>query len=128
MSVKFNQVTLLYIPGDNAKGNQKVLEIVVMHFNGITYCNAYLFTFRLRSLRSHKLAPSMLPLLESPAEGFFSNLPEFGSRIQFDILPGCETCHLEANFQSREQQKSLGARSREYGGWVTTGTEQLHNK
>ena len=40
---------------------------------------------------THTLAPSILPLLETPAEGFFWNLPEFGRRIRFDVLHGCET-------------------------------------
>jgi hypothetical protein len=28
--------------------------------------------------------------LEAPSEGFFWNLPEFGRRIRFDVLHGCE--------------------------------------
>ena len=54
---------------------------------------------------THTLAPSILPLLEAPAEGFFWNLPEFGHRIRFDVLHGCETRPLEAHFQSRKQPK-----------------------
>ena len=56
-------------------------------------------------MRAHILAPSVLPLLKTPAEGFFWNLPEFGRLIPFDALHGCETRPLEAHFQSREQQK-----------------------
>jgi len=51
------------------------------------------------------LAPSILPLLEAPAEGFFWNLSEFGRRIWFYVLHGCETRPLETHFQSREQPK-----------------------
>ena len=35
--------------------------------------------------------------------------------------PWWETRPLEAYFQNRESRKSLGARSRKYGGWVMTG-------
>jgi len=35
-------------------------------------------------LRTQTLAPSILPLLEAPAEGFFWYLPEFGRRIECD--------------------------------------------
>jgi hypothetical protein len=41
----------------------------------------------------------ILPLLEAPAEGFFRSAPEFGHRIRFDVLHGCETCPLEAHFR-----------------------------
>ena len=54
-------------------------------------------------MRTHTLAPSIPPLLEAPAEGFFWNLPEFGRHIRFDVLHGCETRPLEAHFQSREE-------------------------
>jgi len=67
--------------------------------------NAYLITFKVRSVCTHTLAPLILPLLEAPAEGFFWNLPEFGRRIRFDVLYGCETRPLEAHFQSREEPK-----------------------
>jgi hypothetical protein len=60
----------------------------------------------------------VLPLLEAPAEGFFWNLPEFGRRIRFYVLCCCETCPLEAHFQSREQPKVTHSEIREYGGWV----------
>jgi hypothetical protein len=40
------------------------------------------------------LALSILPLLEALAEGFFWNLPEFGRRVRFDVLHGCETQFL----------------------------------
>jgi hypothetical protein len=43
-------------------------------------------------LRAHTLAPSILPLLEAPAEGFFWNLPEFGRPIPFHVLHGIESC------------------------------------
>jgi hypothetical protein len=33
-------------------------------------------------------APSILPLVEVPAEGFFWNVPEFGRPIPFDIVHG----------------------------------------
>ena len=60
---------------------------------------AYLIIFKVVPLRAHThththtytLAPSILALLEAPAEGFFWNLPEFGSRIRFYVLHGCKT-------------------------------------
>ena len=72
-------------------------------------------------MRTHALAPSILPLLEAPVEGFFWNLPEFGRRIQFDVLHGCETRLLEAHFRVGNSQRSLGVRPAEYGGCVMTG-------
>jgi hypothetical protein len=39
----------------------------------------------------HTLDPSILPLSEAPAEGFFWNLSEFGRRIRFNVLHACET-------------------------------------
>jgi len=58
---------------------------VVQHCNGRTYDNAYLITFKSRTLaRTHTLAPSILQLLEAPAEGFFWNLPELSRRIECD--------------------------------------------
>jgi hypothetical protein len=81
--------------------------MVVLHCNGRTYGNAYLITFKVGPLHTDALAPSILPLLEAPAEGFFWNLPQFGSCISFDVLHGCETRPLEApaHFLSREVPK-----------------------
>jgi len=56
-------------------------------------------------LRTHTLAPSILPLLEALTEGLIWNLSEFACRIRFDVLHGYETRPLEAHFQSREQPK-----------------------
>ena len=70
---------------------------------------------------THTLAPSILPLLEAPAEGFFWNLLEFCHHIRFDVLHVCETRPLRPILIVGNSQKSLGARSREYGGWVMTG-------
>jgi len=84
-------------------------------------------------LRIHTLAPSILPLLEAPAEGFFWNLLQFGRRIPFDVLHGCETRPLEAHFQSREQPKVTWSEIRRLW-WLGDdrnaflGEELLHNK
>jgi hypothetical protein len=85
--------------------NKKIPGMMKLHCNGWTYGKAYLMTFKVGPLRTHTLAPSILPLLEAPVEGFFWNLPEFDRRIPFDVLHGCETCPLEAHFQSRKQPK-----------------------
>ena len=82
----------------HTRGSQNVPGIVVQHCNGRTYDNAYLITFKVGPLRTHTLAPSILPLLEATAEGFFWNLPEFGRRIRFDVLHGYETRPAEAHF------------------------------
>jgi hypothetical protein len=88
-------------------GNQRVPGMAILHCNVSVYGNSYLISFKVRPLRArtrtHTQDPCMLPLLEAPAEGFSWNLPEFGRHIRFDGLHGCETCPLEANFQSREQ-------------------------
>ena len=84
-------------------------------------------------MRTHTLAPSILPLLEAPAEGFFWNLPEFGRHIQFDVLHGCETHPLEAHFQSREEPKVARSEVQRVR-WLGDdrndflGEELLHNK
>jgi hypothetical protein len=67
---------------------------------GKAYGSAYLARASTHThIRTHTLAPSILPLFKAPTEGFFWNLPEFGRRIRIR----CETCPLEAHFQSREQ-------------------------
>jgi hypothetical protein len=74
-----------------------------------------------------------VPLLEAPSEGFFWNLPEFGRLIRFDVLHGCETCPLEAHFQSKEQSIVTLSEIRRVR-WlgddrnVFLGEELLHNK
>jgi hypothetical protein len=99
-------------------GQSKSSQNGGMHFNGRTYGNAYLITFKVRHLRArththththttHTFASSILPLLEAPAEGFFWNLSEFSCRIRFDVLCGRETCPVETHFQSREQSKVI---------------------
>jgi hypothetical protein len=107
------------------KGSQKVPGMAVLHCNRRSYGNAYLITFKAGPLSRHTPAPSILSLLEAPADDFFWNHPEFGHRIRFDVLHGCETCPPEAHFQNRKTfriengQKSLGARSGEYGSLMT---------
>jgi hypothetical protein len=63
--------------------------------------------FQSRTLaRTHThTLPSILPLLEAPVEGFFSNPPEFSRRIRFNVLHGRETRPPKAYFQIREQPK-----------------------
>jgi hypothetical protein len=85
--------------------------MVVLHCNGRTCGNAYLITFKVGPLRTHALAPSILPLLEPPAEGFLWNHSEFGRRVRLGVP-------LRPIFRVGNSQKSLGARSGEYGGWV----------
>jgi hypothetical protein len=81
----------------------------------------------------HTLATAILPLLETPAEGFFWNLPEFDRRIRFVVLHGGEACPLEAHFQSREQSIDTRSETRR-ALWlgddrnVFLGEELLHNK
>ena len=71
-------------------------------------------------MRTDTLAPSIVPLLAAPAEGFFWNLPEFG--VAFDMSSMvAKRVPLRPIFRVGNSQKSLGARSGEYGGWVMTG-------
>jgi len=89
----------------STRGSQKVPGNMVQHSNRKTYDNAYLITFKVGPLRAHTFAPSILLLLEVPAEGFFWNLPEFGRCFRFDVLHGCKSRLFEPHFQSREQPK-----------------------
>jgi hypothetical protein len=98
-----------------------VLGMVIVHSNGRTYSNAYLITFKVGPLFTHKLAPWILPLLEAPAEGFFWNLPELGNRIRLHALHGCETSPLVAHFQKKERPKVIRSEIGGYGGCVMTG-------
>jgi hypothetical protein len=83
---------------------QKVPGMMILHCNGRTYGNAYLITLKARPLRPHT------HLLHRSCHGWkhrrkasFLIFPEFGCHIRFDVFHGCETCPLEAQFQSRKQ-------------------------
>jgi hypothetical protein len=79
---------------------------MVLHCHGRTYGNAYLIAYNVGPLPPLSLSPpSILPLLETPAEGFSRNLPEFGRCIPFDALHGSEICPADAHFQSRKPPK-----------------------
>lgn len=78
---------------------------MMLHCNGRTCDNIYLITIKVGHLSPHTVAPSILPSLEAPAQGFFCYLPEFGRGIGSDIVRGCETFYFEANFQKKEQSK-----------------------
>jgi hypothetical protein len=41
-------------------------------------------------LQAHSHTPSILLSLETPAEGLFYNLSDFGLRIRFNVLHGCD--------------------------------------
>jgi hypothetical protein len=103
LPTQFLEINLGY---QNSMGSQKVPGIVALNCNGRTYGKAYLIVFKVGPLRAHTLAPSMLPLLEASAEGFFWNLQEFGTRVRFNVLHGCETCSTEAHYRIRERPKS----------------------
>jgi membrane-associated PAP2 superfamily phosphatase len=81
-----------------AMGSKKVPGMMVLHSKGMAYGNTYLIVFKVGPSLTYALAPSILSLLEAPAEGFLWNLPEFGRPIRFDVL-------LEARFQSIEHPK-----------------------
>ena len=103
------------------RGSHKVPGIVVQHSNGRTYDNAYLITFKVGPLRTHTLSPSILSLLDALAEGFFWYIPEFSRRIRLYVLHGGKRVLLRNILRIGNSRKSLGARFREYGGWVMTG-------
>jgi hypothetical protein len=112
-------------------GSQNVPGMWVLHCNDSIYSNAHLISFkvgtfcaRARGARTHThthtLAPSILPLLGAPAEGFFWNLPEFA--VKFDLMSSmvAKRVPLRLIFGVGYSQQPLGARSGEYGGWVMT--------
>jgi hypothetical protein len=86
------------------------------HCHGKIYGNAYLITFKVGPLsvhtHTHTHSPSILQLRKAPAEGFFWNSPEFGSRTRFDVVHDCEARPLEVHFQSREESKVARSENR----------------
>jgi hypothetical protein len=80
MFVHVHQVLLIKILYD---GQPKVSGMVVFHCHGWTYVNAYLITFKVGHLRSHTIPPSIMPLLETRAEGFGIFLC---LAIEFDLM------------------------------------------
>jgi hypothetical protein len=56
---------------------KKVVGMLALHCNGMTYGNAYLITFKVGPLRTHKISPSLLPLLQAQTKSFFWNLGIF---------------------------------------------------
>jgi hypothetical protein len=92
--------------GHYTMGRNNVPELAVLHCNGRIMRQCLPNRLRSRTLvhsRIHTLAPSILSLLEAPAEGFFRNLSGFGRRIRFDVLHGLQ-------FQSVEQPKVTGTK------------------
>jgi hypothetical protein len=77
------------------------------HLQRRTFARAHTDTDRQTHTHTHTLAPSILSLLQALAEGLFWNLPDFGGPVKSDVLHCCETCPLEAHFQSREQPKVI---------------------
>jgi hypothetical protein len=57
--------------------------------------------------RTHTLAPSNLPLLQAPVEGFYWHLLQFGRCIRFAVLHGCETPPLEAHSQPKVTRSEI---------------------
>jgi hypothetical protein len=109
-------------------GSQKDPGMLILHSNGRTCGSAYTRALTHTHTHSYILAPSILSLLEPPAEGLFWNLSQFGCRFRLGVLHGCETCPLEAHFQSRQQLKVTRSeirRVRWLDGWWQ---ELLHNK
>jgi len=102
-------------------GCQKVPGIVVKHSNGRTYDNAYLITFKVRPLSTHTLAPSILHCWKHRRKASFGIFRS--SVVEFDLMSSMVAKHvpLRPIFRVEKSQKSLGARSGEYDGWVMTG-------
>jgi hypothetical protein len=86
--------------------SQKVPGMVLLHCNTVTYEIAHQIALKVGSLSVFTFAFSILTLLEAPVEGFFRNLAKFGCSIRYHVLHCCETCPLEAHFQSREQSNA----------------------
>lgn len=86
-------------------GSLRVPGILILHCNDRLHGNAYIITFKAEPLSTHILAPSVLPLLDTRAEGFTGNLLQFGHSFRFDDIDVCETCPQETHFRNREQLK-----------------------
>ena len=69
-------------------------------------------------MRTPILAPSILSMLEAPAESFFGIFRS--SAVAFDLMSSmvAKRVALRPIFRVGKSQKTLGASSTEYGGWV----------
>jgi hypothetical protein len=84
----------------NTMGSQKVPGMILLHCYGRAYVSSCLMTFEVRSLRARTHTNRSCHCWKQRR-----NIPEFGRRIRFDALHGCESCPLEAHFRSREQPR-----------------------
>jgi hypothetical protein len=103
-------------------GSQKVPRMVVLHCNGRSYGNAYLITFNVGLLHAHThLLHRSSHCFERQRKGLFGIF--WSSAITFHLISSMVVKHvpLRSIFVVWNCQKSLGVRSREYGGWVMTG-------
>jgi len=104
------------------RGSQKVPGNVVWHCNGRTYDNAYLITFKAGLLRAHthllRQSCHCWKHWRKASFGIFWSLA-----LAFHSLSSmvAKRIPLRPTFRVGSSQKSLGATSGEYGGWVMIG-------
>jgi hypothetical protein len=91
-------------------GGQKVPGMVVLHYNGRRYGNAYLITLA----RRHICSINTAIVGNTGGRLFFWTIPEFSCRMVVKCVPSRPT------FRVGNSQKSLEARSWEHGVSVMT--------
>ena len=111
----------LYVQIWYTTGNQKVPGNVIYQCNGWTYDNAYLITFKVGPLRTHThLLHRSCHCWKHRRKASFGIF--WSSAVAFDLFSMvAKHVPLRAIFRVGNSQKSLGTRSRQYGGWVMTG-------
>jgi hypothetical protein len=108
--------------------SKKFPAVVELDCNNGIHGNGYLITYKvgLLSSRAHKHTHicncSIKPAIFGSTSGrFVLESSRVRRGIRFDVIHGCEMLPLRTIFRVGNSQKSLGAKSREYGGWVMTG-------
>jgi hypothetical protein len=105
------------------RGSQKVPENVVQQCNGWTYDNDYLITYKIQLLHTHThLLHRFCRRWKHRRKASFGIF--CSSAVAFHWMSSivAKCVPLRPIFRVGNSQKSLGARSGDYGGWVMTGT------
>ena len=110
------------------RGSQEVPGNVVLQCNGKTYDNPYLITFKVGPLYARARTHTHTHLLHRSChcwkyrrKAFFGGIFR-SSAVAFDLMSSvvAKRAPLRPIFRVGISQKSLGARSGEFGGWVMT--------
>jgi hypothetical protein len=111
-------------------GSKKFPGIVVSHYNRMIYCNAYLISFKIGPLRVYTQTHTHTHTHTRYIDRV--NVGSSGGRLLLDLRSSTVAFHLMSFivakrvplrliFRVGNSQRSLGARSGEYGGWMMTG-------